>query len=653
MIFKSDKNELSNLEVSLRKEFICVSDNGSYASTTLSGCNSRKYHGLYVCPQPALNQDNFVLLSSLEETVCQQDKEFHIGVKRYAGHVFSPKGHKYIESFEYLTHPVWYYRVGGVLLRKELLMHAGQNRLLIKYTLVEAHSETSLEIRPFLAFRDVHELTVCNDTACTQVQYAEKGIKCRLYPSFSSLYIQTSRSCRITDHPDWYRQVEYVAEKERGYHCREDLFTPGTLSVPLTLNEPVVLSVGLTPLAEPETSLALFAEGQAALTPMDNMENSLRAAAESFIIHKEDRCQIVAGYPWFGSWGRDTFISIPGLMLCAGKTEMAADVLRSMRKDLSGGLFPNVGYGGAAAYNSADAPLWFVWAVQQYAAALGDLPKAWEEFGDTVKQVIEKYAAGIDLGIGMTADGLIYAGKDGCALTWMDAMVDGKAITPRQGMPVEINALWYNAVMFALEAEKACGKETKDFSLKWRPLMDNFPAVFKACFWNKEKGYLADVVCNDNPDWSVRPNQIIAVSMPYSPVSEKVGQLIVEKVKNFLLTPRGLRSLAPADSRYKSIYRGNQSDRDHAYHQGTVWVWPVGHFAEAYLRVYGKEGKPFVEELYRNFEPALWEAGIGTVSEIYDGDPPYKAQGAFSQAWSVAELLRIRWMLDSGKYDKR
>ncbi|MDE7072238.1 MAG: amylo-alpha-1,6-glucosidase, partial [Bacteroidales bacterium] len=361
-MFKSDKNELSNLEVSLRKEFICVSDNGTYASSTLSGCNSRKYHGLYVCPQPDLNQDNFVLLSSLEETVCQQDKEFHIGVKRYAGHVFSPKGHKYIEAFEYLTHPVWFYRVGGVLLRKELLMHSGQNRLLIKYTLEEAHSETSLVIRPFLAFRDVHELTMCNDTACTQLQYTEKGIKCRLYPSFSALYMQTSRSCRVTDNPDWYRQVEYAAEKERGYHCREDLFTPGTLSVPLTLHEPLVLSVGLTPLAAPENAVALFEEARASLIPMDNMENCLRAAADSFIVHKEGRCQIVAGYPWFGSWGRDTFISLPGLTLCTGKNRIAAEILRSMLKDQSGGLFPNVGYGEQASYNSADAPLWFVWA---------------------------------------------------------------------------------------------------------------------------------------------------------------------------------------------------------------------------------------------------------------------------------------------------
>lgn len=648
-VFRLDKNDLSNLETSLSKEFICVSQNGSYASSTVVGCHSRKYHGLYVCRQPGLGQDNYVLLSSVEETLVQNEREFHLGVKKYEGNVFEPKGHKYIERFEYFTHPVWIFHVGGAVLRKELLMHPTENRLLLKYTLEQAHSETFLNVRPFMAFRCAHDLTSCNTEACTEIQYVNRGFKCRMYPSFSALYFQSSCESGVEYRPDWYRNIEYSSEMDRGYPSHEDLFTPGDMHLRLELGEPVYFIVGLSEWENPEDAEELFGEALGKLSVCDTLENSLKAAAQSFIVRHDKRLQIMAGYPWFGSWGRDTFISLPGLLLCTGRTEDALEVLRSMVKDQVGAMFPNVGYGESSAYNSVDAPLWFVWAVQQYALHTGNLASAWKEFGSAVRQVIENYAAGEEFGIGMTPDGLIRAGKPGYALTWMDAVVQGHPVTPREGFPVEINALWYNAVCFAIQAETECASsKTKKnaFVNRWKPLMDRFPDVFKACFWDKTKGYLADVVKDDIRDWSIRPNQIIAVSLPYSPVSDKVGQLVVEKVKNCLLTPRGLRTLAPSDSRYKALYAGDQSERDQAYHQGTVWVWLLGHFAQAYLRVYGGGGKSFIERLYSGFEPALWEAGIASVSEIYDGDPPYAPKGAFSQAWSVAELLRIRAMLD-------
>lgn len=646
-MFKLDKTNLSNLELSLQREFICVSENGSYAATSIAGCNCRKYHGLYVCPQSKLNQDNFVLLSCIEDTLIQHGRKFHIGMKKYAGGTFFPKGHKYIERFEYKTHPVWIYHIGGAVLRKELLMHPTKNRLLLKYTLEEAHSETFLDLRPFLAFRDVHELTFRNEAACTQTQYIKNGIKCRLYPGFSDLCLQISCSSAFSAHADWYLNVEYSEEMQRGYPCNEDLFSPGEFHIGLNLQEPVYLSVGTTPLADLSKAGALFDEARQKLIPRDRLESNLQASAQTFIVKREGRRQIMAGYPWFGSWGRDTFISLPGLTLCNGNTKTAKEILKSMLEDQTNGLFPNIGYGDSAAYNSADAPLWFVWAVQQYALQTKRTAQVWEEFGPAVKQVIEHYAKGSNEGIGMTKEGLIFAGRQGCALTWMDAVVDGHPVTPRAGMPVEINALWYNAVMFALEAEKKCSTAKRPaFVSRWQPLMDRFPDTFKAIFWSKEKGYLADYVENGRQDWSIRPNQILAVSLPYSPVSERVGQLVVEAVKACLLTPRGLRTLAPSDPRYRSIYQGTQEQRDRAYHQGTVWVWLLGHFAQAYLRVYGQAGKPFIERLYQNFEASLWEAGLGSVSEIYDADPPYAPKGAFSQAWSVAELLRIRKMLD-------
>ena len=647
-MFRLDKNSLSNLEMSLQREFICVSENGSYASTTVAGCNGRKYHGLFVCPQPELSQDNFVLLSCVEETLLQQGRAFHLGVKKYAGDIFSPKGHKYMERFEYKTHPVWTYHIGGAVLRKELLMHPGKNRLLFKYTLEEAHTETFMDFRPFMAFRNAHELTFANEAACTQAQHVPNGIKCRLYNGFSDLYLQFSGEYGFSASPDWYRNVKYSEEEQRGYPCHEDLFTPGHFRLRLEVQQPVYVSVGTSSLPDMAKAAALFEDAVKKLIPHEGLESSLKAAARSFLVKKEDRQQITAGYPWFGSWGRDTFIALPGLTLCTGHSKTAAEVLRSMLKDLSGGLFPNIGYGGEAAYKSVDAPLWFVWAVQQYATHTRRTVQAWTEFGDAVKQVIDSYAKGCGFGIGMTPEGLIYAGKPGCALTWMDAVVDGHPVTPRSGMPVEINALWYNAVMFALDCEKKCSSSKRPaFVTRWKPVMDQFPETFKTRFWSKEKGYLADCIDHDTADWSIRPNQILAVSLPYSPVSEKVGQLVVEKVKSCLLTPRGLRTLAPSDPRYKAVYQGSQEERDRAYHQGTAWVWLIGHFAQAYLRVYGKEGKAFIEKIYRDFEPALWEAGIGSLSEIYDADPPYAPKGAFSQAWSVAELLRIHKMLET------
>lgn len=641
-----DKGQLSNLEESLRREFVCVSDNGSYASSTMVGCNTRKYHGLFVCRQPRIGQGNFVLLSSVEETVIQRGREFHIGVKQYGNGIFEPKGHKYIESFRYGTHPVWNYHVGGVRLCKELFLHPSENRLFLKYTLLDAHSATELSIRPFLAFRSWHELTYRNDAACTQVQFVEKGIKCCLYPGFSDLCMQLSSDCLVDISPDWYRNVEYACEADRGYPAREDLFTPGVLRFRLEVGKPVYFCAGTSLLGKSDVPDTLFRQGIAAAGSMDSLESCLEVSARSFIVRQDKRLQVVAGYPWFGTWGRDTFISLPGLALCTGHEDEALEILRGMVKDQVGGLFPNMGSGEDAAYNSVDAPLWFVWAVQQYAARTGRLKAVWEEFGPAVKEVIGLYAQGTLYGIGMTEEGLIHAGKEGYALTWMDAVVNGKPVTQRDGMPVEINALWYNAVMFAMEAEKACQPRGKNsFCIRWKPLMDKFPAVFKQTYWDKEKGYLADTVKKDIRDWSIRPNQIFAVSLPYSPVSEKVGQLVVDTVRDFLLTPRGLRTLAPSDSRYKGVYQGDQAKRDMAYHQGTAWVWLLGHFASAYLRVYGEGGKAFIEKIFRGFEPALREYGLGSIAEIYDGDPSYAPKGAFSQAWSVAELLRIREMI--------
>jgi len=316
--------------------------------------------------------------------------------------------------------------------------------------------------------------------------------------------------------------------------------------------------------------------------------------------------------------------------------------------EMNGPLFPNIGEGSNSAYNSVDAPLWFFWSLQQYTYFTNTHTKVWKEYNKVIRSILNGFKGGTIHNIKMLENGLIYAGENGKALTWMDAVVNGKPVTPRMGLPVEINALWYNAIMFSIEI----AKKTKDkiFVEEWEPIAALVKENFKNTFWSKEKGYLADYVNDDYKDWCIRPNMIFATSLPYTPLSEKIRQLILEIVKKELLTVRGLRTLSPKCPDYKEVYSGNQAERDSAYHQGTVWPWILGHFVEGYLKIYGKSGLSFVKNIYENMEPTMFEHGISTISEVYDGNPPHSPKGTPSQAWSVAEILRIKWLID--KYEK-
>jgi len=463
-----------------------------------------------------------------------------------------------------------------------------------------------------------------------------------LYSGYSNLLMQFSKKAGYTHVPDWYYNIEYDQEMERGYDYQEDLFVPGFFEVSVKKGESIYFTAGLEEIS-PATLEQLFQSEINRRTPRNSFENCLINAAQQLIVKNGEKTEIVAGYPWFGRWGRDTFISLPGLTLVKGDYKTCRDVINTMLSELNGPLFPNIGEGKNAAYNSADAPLWFFWALQQYAMFTNTVDKIWEEFGEKLKMILHGFKEGTMYNIKMHENYLIYAGESGKAVTWMDAVVDGRPVTPRTGFAVEINALWYNAVMFALEAARF--KEDNAFLYEWSPIANQIPANFKTMFWSKEIGYLADYVYGDYRDFSVRPNQIFATSLPYHPVSEKIRQLIIDTVKRKLLTPRGLRSLTPRHPDYKGIYYGNQKERDEAYHQGTVWPWLLGHFAEGYLKIYKKSGVDYIRSIYKDFEPALAEAGIGTISEVYDGDPPHRAGGAISQAWSVAELLRIGWLI--------
>jgi len=637
-----DKNELVNLDYSLNKEILRSNRAGSYCSYTLAGCNTRKYHGLLVCPLEQIDGEKHVLLSSLDLSIIQHDAEFNLGIHQYPND-FAPKGHKYLRNFEMDVIPKATYRVGGVILTQETIFITNEELLIIRYTLEEAHSPTKIRLRPFLAFRNFHQLSKANMNANTKVDHIKNGIKTKLYNGYPFLYLQFSKPNEFIAVPDWYYNIEYEREKERGYEYQEDLFVPGYFEMDIKKGETIYFSASLS-LQEPSNIAKKFAAELKSRIPRDSFEHCLQNAAQQFVVSRGEKTEVVAGYHWFGSWGRDTFIALPGLTLAFDNEKDCRAVLDTQVGKLSGGLFPNMGDDSNPAFNSVDAPLWFFWTLQQYTHYTKDLVDVWKRYSKAMKDILNGYRNGIAFNIHMEENGLIWAGEPGKALTWMDAVIHGKPVTPRMGFDVEINALWYNAVMFSLElARKA--KDTK-FIKEWQDLPPLIQQSFVETFWDESRGYLADYVNGGYKDWSVRPNQVIATMLDYSPISDDIKKKVLDIAESELLTPRGLRSLSPNDENYKGTYEGTQEERDSAYHQGTVWPWLLYPFCEGYLRLHKKSGLPLVKELYKGFEEVMLEAGIGTISEIYDGDPPHLPRGAISQAWSVASVINIGKLIE-------
>jgi predicted glycogen debranching enzyme len=591
-----------------------------------------------------IDNENHVILSGLDVSIIQHNTNFNLAVRKYPG-IFEPKGHKYLEEFHLKNIPEFTYRVGGVTLKVEYLLGEDE-RIFIKYTLLEAHSPTKLRLKPFLAFRNVHKLSKANFYVNTKFKSIKNGIKLKMYEGYKFLYMQFDKDAEYIHVPDWYYNVEYQEEKDRGYDYQEDLYVPGYFELSIEKGESIIFTASLNEIA-PQTISKQFADSLKNTLPNNNYLNCLKNAARQFISVRNHKTEIAAGFPWFGRWGRDTFIALPGLTLYNNDIPTCKAVLDTMIQELNNGLFPNIGTGDEAAINSADAPLWFFWTLQQYLLFTKDGSKLWKEYGQIMKNILENYRKGTHYNIKMHENGLIWQGEQGKALTWMDAVVAGKPVTPRIGFAVEINALWYNAVRFTL----ALAKENKDteFVQNWQNLPDLIKQSFIDCFWDKEKCYLADIVTDNDKDWSIRPNQIFACSLPYSAINEDMRMSVLDTVKSLLLTQKGIRTLSPSHPDFVGIYSGNQEDRDKAYHQGTVWIWLLGHFCEAYLQIHQKNGIDLIDKLFHSFEENMTIRGLGTVSEIYDGNPPHRPNGTISQAWSVAELLRINDMINRYK----
>lgn len=642
-----DKKQLVNLAYSLSKEVVRSNRSGAYASTTISGCNTRRYHGLLVAPQQKIPGVH-VIISTLDETVVCGNASFDLGVHKYP-EVYSPKGYKYLRDFVAQPIPKSTFRLGEVVLTKEKLLVEHENRTLVRYVLEEAKEPVKLRLRPFLAFRNVHKLASANDKINQAYDHIAQGIKLCLYDGYDDLYMQTSKEPEFVAKPDWYYSIEYTEDMEMGMDFQEDLYVPGYFEVTMQKGETVIFTGGPD---EVKTAnlLRMFNTQTRKRTERNSFENCLKVAAAQFILtskgkgksRKNDRTDVIASYQLYRRGGRDAFIAIPGLTVSDDDNKAFKALLDTMLKDRKGPFFPFwEDTDSEATYEAMDAPLWFFWALQQYVERTGDRAAVWKAYGKDMREILEAYRDGTDFNIKMQPNGLVSGGVEGKALTWMNAFAEGKAVTPRIGMPVEINALWYNAVAFTLDIAGPRSTEGKKVIAEWTGIPEKIKKSFVETFWDEKKGYLADVVNGTEKDWSVRPNQVLALSLPYSALTDEMKSSILKKVKDELLTPRGLRSLSKNDEQYQGKFFGDLEQRNKAYHQGMVWPWLAGHYVEALLAHKGRTALPQAYELYQGFESVMREHGLSTISEIYEGEEPYKACGAVSQAWNVAELIRM------------
>jgi len=621
---KFNKAELVNLEYALKREICKTNTSGAYASSTIVGCNTRKYHGLLVVPVKEFGDENHVLLSGIDETLIQHGQAFNLGIHNY-GSVYEPRGHKYIVDFEVNKAVVTTYRVGGVVFSKEAVFLPDEDQILLRYTLLEAHSPTTLRLKPFLAFRNAHSLTAANMEANTKYQTVENGICSNLYAGFPDLYMQLSLKNEFVSNPDWYFGVTYQEELRRGFAGSEDLFVPGYFELPIKKGQSVVFSASLKKM-RPTLLKGIFDKALADAPDCDSYKHCLDIAARQCMVSRNGQRWVMAGYPWGHCVPRDTFIALPGLSLSEYKDEKAyKEVLQ------------NIMYKGPFQLKTADASLWYFWTLQQYLATGQDAKALWKEYGPTMKSILEAYHRGNEF-INLHENGLIWAEAPGKALTWMNATVNGQPVTPRPGYQVEVNALWYNALMFSLELASLCGDT--EFVEKWQKIPEKTRDNFLRAFWVEERQHLADYVGPEGQNIFMRPNQLFACSLPYSPISDEIKAKVLKAIERELLTPKGLRTLSPKNPLYMGLYEGDQATRDKAYHQGTVRPWLIGHYIDACLKLRGPHFVAQATELLKGFEEDIAVHGICSIAEVYDGDPPHQPHGCPSAAASVAEVLR-------------
>lgn len=636
-----------NLDFALRREWLETNGIGGFASGTINGCNTRRYHGLLVAAtKPPVGR--FVLLSKLDETLVVNGRAYELGTNRYPGVVY-PQGFQFLTQFRLDPFPIFTFRVDGLELEKTFFMAHGQNTTIIKYQLINAPiaAHVHFELRPLIAFRDYHSLTHENGAIDGRPDIQTELIRVSPYVGLPSLYLAND-AFQIESTGHWYRNFEYDAERERGLDFQEDLFNPCVLH--FDLNQRPTATIIASTDRQKVSAAERYEQDEivrrrriADSAPVKTaFISSLTRAADHYIVSRGDQKSVIAGYHWFSDWGRDTMIALPGLTLPTGRFDIARSILRTFAQHVDRGMLPNrfPDAGETPEYNTVDATLWFFEAVRAYHAYTGELAFVQQELYPVLTDIINWHVRGTRYGIRLDAGGLLNSGGPGTQLTWMDAKVGDWVVTSRSGKPVEIQALWYNAICIMEELAALASDETG------RRRYNNMAALtkwsFNRLFWNEKGGYVYDVVNGGPPDASIRPNQIFAVSLPHSMLNPERAKRVVAVVQEHLLTPYGLRSLAPGDPQYRGRYTGDGASRDGAYHQGTIWPWLMGPFIGAYIKINGGStaARRQAEEWLAPLQEHLADWGLGHISEIFDGDGPHRPVGCIGQAWSIAEVLR-------------
>ena len=643
---KFEKALMTNLQDSLPRELLRTNRSGAYSCSTIVDCNTRKYHGLLVVPVPELDNENHVLLSSLDPTVIQHGAAFNLGLHKYHGGNYSPNGHKYIREFDCDKVPTTVYRVGNAVLKKEVVLQCYEERILVRYTLLEGQGTTLLQFRPFLAFRSVREFTHENAAINREYHNVENGIATCLYEGYPQLFMQFSKDNEFHYEPYWYRGLEYPKEQARGYYSDEDLYVPGYFEMKIRKGESIVFS-GSTSEIKTSTLKRIFDNEVEFRPPRDNFFHCLVNAAHQFHNRKKnDDRYILAGYPWFKCRARDQFIALPGLTLSIEEQDYFELVMKTAERGLREFMQNEPLTVEIQEIEQPDVILWCIWAIQQYAKEAGK-ESCLKLYGDFLRDMIAYIENGKHPNLFLHTNGLLYAEGKNKAITWMNGMIDGKPVNPRSGYIVEFNALWYNDIKFV--AWLFSDTSETEYAAHLEEMASLCKDAFVATFLNNY-GYLYDYVDGNMVDWSVRPNMILAAALDYSPLEQSQKKSVVDICTRELLTPKGLRSLSPKSGGYTPVCVGDQDHRTRVYHQGTAWPWLGGFYLEACLKLYKRTRLSFVERQLIGYEDEVTSHCLGTIPEYFDGNPPYSGRGAISFAMNVGEVLRTLALLEKYKY---
>ena len=639
---KFDKNLLINLEQSLRLEVLRTNQSGAYHCTTIVGANTRKQHGLLVIPVPEIDDNSHVLLSSLDETVIQHGAPFNLGLHRYSGGVYSPNGHKYIREYDCERVPTHTFRVGGVILKREKIFITNENRILIRYTLVDAHSKTTLQFRPFLAFRNANDLCVENQVASRDYKEVSNGISTCMYDGYPELFMQVNHKPKFVFDPHWYKGIEYIKDLERGIPYTEDLYVPGYFEVDMKKGDTIIFSAGVSEVNTRQLT-KMYEDEIKTRTPRTSFYNCLKNSAKQFYMTNADGHYLFAGYPWFKVRARDEFIALPGCTLSNHHRPDFEAIMDTAKEAFTRWMETGEPDKHLQGIDLPDVPLWAAWAIQRYSHDT-DVPTARERYGELVAQLIDFIIDGKHPNLQVDDNGLVRTDGTRQPMSWMDsARPDGTPLIPRTGYLVEFNALWYNALMFLLQMY-ADDKQMQSRVERWQKISDAYAESFAPTFLN-DYGYLYDYVNGSYTDLSVRPNMVIAVGVDHTPLDRRQRKRILDFITRELLTPKGLRTLSPNSYGYNPWYVGNPEQREKAYYSGSARPWLMGFYCHAYVKVFGIGGLSFVNRMMIGFEDEMSQGAVGTLSELYDGNPPFIGRGAVSFAANVGEILRVLRLL--------